>query len=100
MNKTKIKSDKHGLYVRTNGTIYRPQTSINSYPTPYNNWGDGIESVMKEGDVVKVGAINQTPFCKIVKNKTEERWNMHESLEKSKNSETYWLPAKSKGLYG
>lgn len=96
MNKTKIKVDKHGLFIKANGGIYRPQMSKHSYATYNNNYGVGIETKLNKGDVVKVNVIRQTPFCKLITADIVEYWNSHESNNiDSKDSEDYWMP---KGL--
>jgi len=52
MNITKVKKDSKGLYVRTNGSIYRLELNRHNYATHDNNWGQGFETKMLDLEVV------------------------------------------------
>lgn len=74
---TKIRSDVHGLYVRTNGAIYRPYRS--EYTEGYRVNVNG-ESKFIADDRVKVSAVSQSCLCRVgVGTSGIEFWSMHGS---------------------
>lgn len=111
MRKTKVKKDSHSLYVRTNGNVYRPVKTRWSYAhslaiDPSDPYGSGTHLVtqLSEGDEVRVGALSQSPYCRVVagegeKNKEgrEEHWHSHgmyydEEKAALVSSERCWEP--------
>lgn len=98
MAETKIRADRHGLYVRTNGSVYRPQKSITSYPTRYS-LQHGYDTAFKEGMEVTVQVIRATPFCRVVWMLKGEEWQSHGAYAQLINgkfrhisSEMCWSP--------
>jgi len=93
MNKTKIREDKHGLFVRVDSKIYRPIINKNSYtsykivaiamallhdePVLMATSRDNNNSVFKDKDIVKVQHDPQGPHCKVEKNGILEYWHCH-----------------------
>lgn len=82
---TKIKQDSHGLYVKTNGSVFRPIPSKWSSPhpsaiapdNPYNErWR---QTLFKEGDAVAARHVSQTIFCRVQDNDRLEFWHSHGS---------------------
>lgn len=78
--KTKIKFDSHGLYIRTNGSVYRPYRSMYGYMIKAQN---GTSSFVL-GDGVTVSHITGTPHCRVKQRITagdppriEEIWSSH-----------------------
>jgi len=79
MPSTKVKSDSHGLYVRTDGKLYRPVKTIDAYPLGRSaDLRDDGTSVFKEGSQVQARHLSGTPFC-VVKDGAgaEEHWHSH-----------------------
>jgi hypothetical protein len=75
---TKIKLDSHGLYVRTDGKLYRPVKTIDTYPTnPSANSREDGTSGFKEGSQVKARHLSGTPFCVVKTDTVEELWHSH-----------------------
>ena len=64
MATTKVKRDAHGLYVRTDGNLYRPVRTIDSYPLgrAANSREDGT-SAFKDGDQVQARHRSDAPYC-------------------------------------
>lgn len=99
MAKTKVRSDSHSLYVRTNGSVYRSISSLWSY----NNPESGATSSFVENEDVNVYHIKGSPFCKvkgfskIIGCEIKEVWHSHGSyFEKDSvkqiSSENVWNP--------
>lgn len=63
MNKTKIKTDSHGLYFRAGGYVFRPDS----------------ETAFKDGQVVSARHVRCTRFGKAKAGKVEETWLSHGS---------------------
>lgn len=78
MAKTKIKSDIHGLYVKTDGRVYRPVASTNSYYISHtlNSREDGTSAFVK-GQEVNAHHRSQTPFAVVKADGVEEYWHSH-----------------------
>jgi hypothetical protein len=79
MPTTKIKRDAHGIYVRTDGNLYRPVQTVDAYPLGRAaNLRDDGTSVFKEGSQVTARHRSGTPFC-VVKDcaGVEEHWHSH-----------------------
>jgi hypothetical protein len=79
MAHTKVKRDAHGLYVRTDGNLYRPVRTVHSYPLSLaaNSRDDGTSAYV-EGSQVQARHLSGTPFC-VVKDGAgaEEHWHSH-----------------------
>jgi sulfate adenylyltransferase subunit 1 (EFTu-like GTPase family) len=73
MAQTKVKQDAYGLYVRTNGSIYRPQLAQYDYMMKVAA-GD-----FAAGEAVKVGHISQTPHARVksLDGSKAEVWSAH-----------------------
>lgn len=71
---SKIKKDKHGLYVICNGAIHRPETT----PWDHNPLRPKA-SEFQEGVDVKASHISQSPFSKVVCGEKTEVWVSHGS---------------------
>jgi hypothetical protein len=70
MQKTKIRSDSHSLYVRINKQVYRPIPSVNSYPE-----NQAVTSTAFHAQqLVRALHIPGTPFCRIKDDEGEEEW--------------------------
>ena len=90
-----VYQDKHGLYVRTGGYLFRPQPSAQSFgypllPPPKDGTYTGN---LKKGDKVKARHIPQTPLGKV----DGLRWFSHGCYINPKtqtyiNSEELWDP--------
>lgn len=108
--KAKIKQDSHSLYVRTNGSVYRPVPAKWSYPhpsaidpaDPYK--GGRATTRFHEGDEVIVSNQEQSPFCTLLKPSIPlytELWHSHgtyyrEDLSTLKKSDEVWEPKEEK----
>jgi hypothetical protein len=75
MPTTKVRRDEHGLYVRTDGHVFRPQLSRSSYP--HQNNPDPTR--FQEDWIVKVSHIGGSPLCRIATHSRDysEVWNSH-----------------------
>lgn len=83
---SKVRKDSHGLYIITNGAIFRPVISDHTYP----GWTCVSESVASEGQSVKSRFLSYSPVAKIrFEDGTEERWSLHGSAS---DSEKAWMP--------
>jgi hypothetical protein len=74
---TKVRSDSHGLYIRTGGYVFRPQLAIYSYlMNPDVKAGT---TRYHEGDAVKAYHMSQTPHAKVkdVSGPHSEIWHSH-----------------------
>lgn len=99
---TKIRSDCHGLYVRTNACVYRPQQTPLSYPVQKTTRGKKCfslcngDSAFSVGAEVKVHHVTQSPFCSVEVGYIEEYWHCHGTYINPEGgyhkSETVWRP--------
>lgn len=89
----KISQDKHSLFVRSDGCIYRPVRSVDSYTISHavNSREDGTSAFSTETQV-KGGHKSQTPFCVLRADGIEEYWHCH-GMYFRKQSEDCWTPA-------
>lgn len=89
---SKIKSDEHGLYVRINGGIMRPEKCEHDQ----HHIKRVFKSKFKEGDEVKLSHITQTPFAKLIKDDITEVWCSHgcyfDGKGKQIDSNKIWNP--------
>jgi len=74
MQKTKVRKDKHGLYFRAGGNLFRP---VLTKHTKYH--GITTSSQFREGDVVKAKHIPASPTGKIkqINGDYFELWSSH-----------------------
>lgn len=88
----KIGTDAHGLFLRTDGRLYRPVKSKDSYEIAHavNSREDGT-SAFTAGDDVKARHRSQTPFCIVKVTDNEEYWHSHGEYA-GKKSEECWNP--------
>jgi len=84
MPTTKIKKDSHGLYVRTDGSIFRPQQSNYRYEIINDING---QSKYKEGETIKAYHCSQTPLAKV----GDEYWFSHGCYIGFKDGKTFNL---------
>ncbi|MDN8078688.1 hypothetical protein QZN30_04940 [Burkholderia multivorans] len=95
MANTIVKCDVHGLYVRTDGRIYRPVR------TPYgptishavNSREDG-SSAFQAGQEVHARHRSGTPFCIVRQDDVTEYWHSH-GVYLGKKSQECWTPVLS-----
>ncbi len=78
MATTKIRQDSHGLYVRANGSVFRPEKSKSCYPMKYHIQ-EGYITKLSFQQEVKVKHISGTPMCSIMVGDRNEVWNSHGS---------------------
>lgn len=92
MPTTKIRKDAHGLYVRTDGQIFRPVRTPYGYTISHarNSREDG-SSAFQEGDEVKAQHRSQTPFATVAKGDVLEWWHGHGEYI-GKKSDECWTP--------
>ncbi|HDR9105403.1 TPA: hypothetical protein QDB04_002244 [Burkholderia vietnamiensis] len=92
MGTTKVKSDVHGLYVRTDGQVYRPVRTPYGYTISHvvNSREDGT-SAFAEGEAVRARHGSGTPFCVVRARDVEEYWHGH-GVYIGKKSEECWTP--------
>lgn len=88
----KIGQDAHGLFLRTDGRLYRPVKSSDSYEIAHavNSREDGT-SAFVAGEDVKARHRSQTPFCVVKASGVEEYWHSHGEYT-GKKSEECWNP--------
>ena len=95
MATTRVRRDCHGLYVLTNGQVYRPQKAelVNLRRYHLEN---GYTTRFTEGMEVKVGHITQTAFCRVKTDERTEEWCAHGVYrgKPAKRSEECWVPEK------
>lgn len=60
--RTRVRKDAAGLFVRTNGDVFRPG-DIGGYAHAYDMSDGGLA----EGDEVRVSAISGTPLCRVTR---------------------------------
>lgn len=90
MPHTKVKSDSHGLFVRTDGMVFRPQPARTSHPHPNACQG---ESIFVSGDVVSVNHITQSPLCSVSNSTGRQLWHSHGVyLSPYRRSNECWNP--------
>lgn len=82
MASTKVRRDRHGLYVRTDGSVFRPVLTRYSYAKMQPRYAAAVErgdpdrasdpyrydpdpSLFAEGDRVSARHISQTPFASV-----------------------------------
>jgi hypothetical protein len=75
MPTTRIRRDEHGLYVRTDGQVFRPEPSRGSYPHGNNP----LPSTFVENAAVHVEHLSGTPLCRVATHVRDysETWNSH-----------------------
>lgn len=69
----KVAIDKHGVYVKVNGYVYRPQSS--KFDKKHSK--RVFVSVLESGTEVKTSKIKATPFASVSVDKVEEWWCSH-----------------------
>lgn len=89
----KVKKDTHGLFLRTDGRVYRPVKAKGSYHIAHaaNSREDG-RSDFAVGDEVAAKHRTQTPFCIVKAAGVEEYWHSHGEYT-GKKSDDCWDPA-------
>ena len=80
----KLKSDSHGLYFRTNGSVFRP--FVTAETQGYHKTTDDGKTQFVVGESVKVKHISQTPLASIKADNKEEFWHSHGSYLDLKNN--------------
>jgi len=91
---TKVRQDKHGKFVRTNGRIYRPQLAKLEHYAPDR----AVRTSLEAGVKVWVYAVAQTSFCAVAKRPRIPRpmlWGSHGMYMtggKTIRSELVWRP--------
>jgi len=112
---TKIRRDSHGPYVRTNGSVYRPQLCKWSYPVMQPMWRDAWEiqcakgnpqgigmcrqweyeanpDLFNDGEPVHVRMVSQTPYCVVeTEDGRKAYWWTHGQYQGNK-TEHAWAP--------
>jgi hypothetical protein len=83
-----IRKDKHSLYVKTNGNIYRPVHGKYTYLLLDAAKACDEGSKLTEGMKVKARAISQSPHAKV----GDEYWASHGMYIDGKPSEECWEP--------
>ena len=88
----KIRRDSHSLYVRTNGSVFRPWETPYSYETSQGAT-QGVTQ-FAEGEEVKLGHVNHTPFARLRGDDTGdwsnrvELWHSHGDYYDYENNRT------------
>lgn len=76
---SRVRRDRHGLFVITDGSVFRPQLALYEYETS----GRTLRTVFQAGDAVRATHLSQTPFARLsaqVNGLTvEELWGSHGS---------------------
>lgn len=97
---TKIRSDSHGLYVRTDGSVYRPFET----PCSYDDSQAALRGITQfaEGEEIKVSHIAGSPFARLRGADTRdfsnrvELWHSHgcyyDKQGKIRKSDDLWEP--------
>ncbi len=101
MAKTKVRLDSHGMYIRINGGIFRPQPSTQAYFCGHLGF-KRFNINLHPGNTVMAVFNSGTPMCRIydpVKPKIFDLWHTHgtyfyhvDGKLKYKNSEDVWAP--------
>ena len=90
----KIKSDKHGLYIRTGGYVFRPVETDYNYH--FKDTVNDSKSKFAAGEAASYRHISQTPHAKVTVNGVTEIWHSHgcyfDSAGKTVPSEQVWRP--------
>lgn len=73
-----IKEDCYGIYVKINGSLYRPNQSVMDNPDQLIT-GRIINSAFIKNDRVAIRLMKSAPYCKIVKGDYNEIWVSHGS---------------------
>jgi len=104
MAKTKVRKDSHSLYFRTDGRVFRPFATRDSYA--YHNSIKAGKTKFEEDQEVKVGLQGRSPLARIypahinIKESgiinseyryTREFWSNHGTY-REKSSEECWVP--------
>lgn len=94
---TKVRRDRHGPYVVTNGSYHRPVLSDGYNHAPGCVLGATAFAV---GSQVKVSALSGSPLCRVWDEAREEHWQAHgqtgefiDGQLKKLPSEDAWKPA-------
>lgn len=92
---SKVRQDKHGKFVRTNGRVYRPQLEFFEHYHPDR----AVRTALKANARVWIYAVAQTPFCAVAHRPRIKRpmlWGSHgtyyDGTGKTINSELCWRP--------
>lgn len=80
---TKVRQDKHGLYVKTDGSIFRPLFPA-EYAHVYKN-----KTTAQAGDEVAARHIRCTELASIKIKDTKEMWFYHGSYLNKKSEDVY-----------
>lgn len=72
---TRVKSDVHGLYVRTDGSVFRPVAAAHIMMTAIS--ADDGTSVFAVGSEVQARHIGGSPFAVIRDAEHKEYWHSH-----------------------
>jgi hypothetical protein len=98
---SKIRKDDHSLYVRVNGSVYRPIETPWSYTGMQGAATHGITQ-FAEGEEVKLSHMRSTPFARLrgaplpTQKDRVELWHSHGSYYDSQGdvlkSEACWAP--------
>lgn len=74
---TRVREDRHGLFVVTDGSVFRPQPALHEYPIA----GRTYTSVLAVGQTVTARHRAQTPFAQlrgeVNGQPVEEWWGSH-----------------------
>lgn len=95
---TKVKKDKHGLYVKTGGYVFRPVETVYANYVGHTPYGKYLEEGTKhaEGDAVVARHKSCTPFAyvKTPDGENEEWWQAHGEYGKhgEGHHENCWTP--------
>ena len=97
MNTTKVKRDRHGLYVRAGGYIFRPAHTPYSYPVnPRVDDRRDYTSGFSDGADVRARAIAGAPFARVEADGALELWHSHgtyyDKCGRTISSEHCWTP--------
>ena len=97
---TRIRKDTHGLYVRTDGSVFRPVLTPHSYPVCQPLWrtsanGHPYEpdaTLFVEGEAVKARHVSQTPFASITTADGRKAFWWSHGMYMGKKSDECWIP--------
>jgi hypothetical protein len=94
MAETRIRRDAHGLYVRTDGAVFRPERTRHTYTS--RGAGEG----WSEGERVKAHHISQTPDARLRsldRPGQEGVWHSHGSyIAPHRTSDEAWMPVEQR----
>ena len=98
MAKSYIRRDRHSLYVRANGAVFRPVLSTTVKSATHHR--TGTVTIGSDGELVTVRIMAQALFLSVTfSNGTHEYWSTHGSYLKELpekgfiDSELVWQPA-------